>query len=67
MKGRRESVKPRMIGMIKPYTPNSRANMKKIKRKGKKGKQMGWIFVAAALAGLVIFACLVVASEEDKK
>ena len=28
---------------------------------------MGWIFVAAALVGLAIYACLIVASREDDK
>ena len=28
--------KPKMIGMLKPYTPNSKADRKMAKKKGKK-------------------------------
>lgn len=28
--------KPKMIGMFKPYTPNSKADQKKWRKKGKK-------------------------------
>jgi hypothetical protein len=37
-RGKRKMSKPRMIGMIKPYTPNSKMDRKKMPF-GKKGKK----------------------------